>query len=48
MGRKTVYNSNITDNWNLVSEQNKTLVEDFVKYLKSNDKSPQTILQYTE
>lgn len=48
MGRSTVYNNNLTDDWDKVSEDNRKLVRDFIKYCKSNDKSPQTIHQYEE
>lgn len=48
MGRSTVYNDNITSSWDEVSKENKQLVNDFIKYCKSNDKSPQTIHQYEE
>lgn len=48
MGRSTVYNDNITSSWDNVSKENKQLVNDFIKYCKSNDKSPQTIHQYEE
>lgn len=48
MGRTTVYNDNLTQDWNKVSKENKKLVNDFIKYCKSNDKSPQTIHQYEE
>lgn len=48
MGRSTVYNNNLTEDWEKVSKENRTLVQDFIKYLKSNDKSPQTIHQYEE
>ena len=48
MGRKTVYNHNLTANYENVSEQNRKLVTDFLKYAKSLDKSPQTIHQYEE
>ena len=48
MGRTTVYNDNLTESWNSVSEENKRLVKDFIRYCKSNDKSPQTIHQYEE
>ena len=48
MGRSTVYNDNITSSWEKVSKENKQLVNDFIKYCKSNDKSPQTIHQYEE
>lgn len=46
MGRTTVYNDNLTSNWNDVSKENQHLVSDFLKYLKANNKSPQTIHQY--
>ena len=46
MGRSTVYNANLTEDWNAVSDQNKKIVTDFIRYCKSNDKSPQTLLQY--
>lgn len=48
MARKTVYNANLTTNWTKVSKENKQFVSDFVRYCKSNDKSPQTIHQYEE
>jgi integrase/recombinase XerD len=48
MGRKTVYNTNLTEDWNAVSDQNKRLVKDFLQYCKSNDKSEQTLKQYEE
>ena len=48
MSRTTVYNANLTENWDDVSSENKKLVADFIRYCKSNDKSPQTIRQYEE
>lgn len=48
MGRKTVYNAHLTDSWPSVSTENRQLVADFLRYCKSNDKSPQTIKQYEE
>lgn len=48
MGRSTVYNNNLTIDWPNVSEANRQFVADFVRYCKSNDKSPQTIHQYEE
>lgn len=48
MGRTTVYNANLTRRWDEVSTNNKRLVQDFIRYCKSNDKSPQTIQQYEE
>lgn len=48
MGRKTVYNNNLTNDWEKVNSKNKELVRDFIKYCKSNDKSPQSIHQYEQ
>ena len=48
MGRTTVYNDNLTQDYDKVSSQNQRLVKDFIRYCKSNDKSPQTIHQYEE
>ncbi len=48
MGRKTVYNNNLTNDWENVNSKNKELVRDFIKYCKSNDKSPQSIHQYEQ
>ncbi len=48
MGRSTVYNANLTTNWEHVSDRNKKFVTDFIKYCRANDKSPQTIKQYEE
>ena len=57
MGRTTVYNENLTIEWNgyddedgnhvEVSAENKDLFNRFIKYCKTNDKSPQTIYQYS-
>jgi site-specific recombinase XerD len=47
MGRKTVYNSIVsTDLYSQVSKENKELIAEFLEYLRSTDKSPQTISQY--
>ncbi len=48
MGRFTVYNDNLTKDWDSVLDQNKKFVKDFIKYCKANDKSPQTLHQYEE
>lgn len=48
MPRKTVYNNNLTESWDSVSEENKKLVRDFIRYCKSNDKSQNTLHQYEE
>lgn len=47
MGRKTVYNSVITPElWDSVNQENKDLLNDFLDYKRSSDKSPNTIEQY--
>lgn len=46
--RTTVYNAGLTDNWDSVSKENKGLVDEFIEYLVSVNKSPQTIHQYHE
>lgn len=47
MGRKTVYNELYTpEKWTKVNSENVQLLDDFLEYKKSSDKSPQTIEQY--
>ena len=47
MARSTVYNNIVTqDLWEQVNEENKELVDDFIEYKESADKSPKTIYQY--
>ncbi len=47
MPRKTVYNNIVTEElWNKVNEENKELLEEFLEYLQSTDKSPTTINSY--
>ncbi|MEG1724464.1 MAG: site-specific integrase [Anaerovoracaceae bacterium] len=47
MSRGTVYNNIVTDeNWALVNEKNKNLMEEFVNYLDSADRSDKTVSQY--
>lgn len=48
MGRMTIYNAEITQSWDSVSEENKTLYRDFIRYCQSTNKSPQTLTQYKE
>lgn len=48
MSRSTIYNSNLTLDYDKVSQENQNLVRDFIRYCKSNDKSPMTIIQYEE
>lgn len=48
MSRSTIYNSNLTLDYDKISQENKNLVKDFIRYCKSNDKSPMTIHQYEE
>lgn len=46
-GRTTVYNDGLTSEYDtIVSDENKSLISEFVDYLRSVDKSPQTIKQY--
>lgn len=47
MGRGTVYNNLYTPEiWAKLNPDNKELLDDFVAYKRSSDKSPQTIEQY--
>lgn len=47
MGRKSVYNKIVNDDlWENVSPENKELINDFVEYKESGDKSTGTIYQY--
>lgn len=47
MSRETVYNKIFTEeDWNIVNKNNKILLDDFVDYKKSSNKSPDTIIQY--
>lgn len=47
MGRTTSYNNVVTPElWDGVNKQNKRLLEDFLDYKRSCDKSPNTIHQY--
>ena len=48
MARGTVYNPTVTnDKWELVKEENKELLDEFIEYLQSTDKSEGTIKNYT-
>ncbi len=46
--RTTVYNKGLTANWDLVSQENKTLLSDYITYCKSTNHSPQTCMQYEQ
>lgn len=48
MARSTVYNDGLVtaEKWERVSKENKSLLKDFLDYLKATDKSPQTRYQY--
>lgn len=48
MSRSTVYNANLTLDYDKVSEKNKRLVQDFIRYMNSLDRSPATLNQYEE
>lgn len=46
-GRSTVYHSGLSKDYDaLVSKENQKLIREFIGYMKSVDKSPQTISQY--
>ena len=48
MGRSTVYNEIVTDElYEKVKEDNKELLDEFIEYLYSTDKSKGTIINYT-
>lgn len=48
MGRKTVYNKNLVtpEKWEVVNDENKVLMEEFLNYLSSVGRSKETISQY--
>lgn len=47
MGRFTVYNNIVSnDKWGQVNQDNKDLLDEFIEYLQSTDKSPLTIKNY--
>lgn len=49
MARKTIRNNVFSEEkWALVSKQNKELLNDFIEYLRSTDKSPTTIYAYED
>ncbi|MDF2700954.1 MAG: integrase/recombinase [Haloplasmataceae bacterium] len=49
MARGTVYNHILTnENWAKVNQDNKDLLDEFVEYLQSTDKSPMTINGYID
>jgi len=46
MGRSTVYNKGLTENWDNVNDKNKKLLKDFLTYCRASDRSSETISQY--
>ena len=46
MARKTVYNDDLSKEWQVVNKKNQKLLNEFIRYCISNDKSPQTCSQY--
>ena len=47
MGRTTIYNTIVSDElWGNVNNENKILLNDFIDYKRSSDKSPNTLYQY--
>ena len=48
MARSTVYNNTTSDElWEKVNQKNKDLLNDFIEYLNSTDKSDLTIINYS-
>lgn len=49
MGRKTVHNGKIAteEKWNIVNNENKELIEEFLEYCEAGDKSKLTLTNYT-
>ena len=47
MGRSTVYNDNLTQDWDKVSKENRKLFNEFINYCKASDRSAATITQYS-
>lgn len=46
MARKTVYNDDLSKEWQIVNKKNQKLLNEFIRYCAANDKSPQTRAQY--
>jgi integrase len=46
MARTTVYNDDLSQEWQLVNKENQKLVKEFIRYCTANNKSPQTCNQY--
>lgn len=46
MARTTVYNDDLSKEWQIVNPKNQKLLREFVRYCVANDKSPHTCNQY--
>ena len=46
MARKTVYNEDLSKEWQVINPKNQKLLKEFIRYCVANDKSPQTRAQY--
>lgn len=46
MARTTVYNDDLSKEWQIVNLKNQKLLKEFIRYCTANDKSPQTCSQY--
>lgn len=46
MARTTVYNEDLSKEWQIVNPKNQKLLKEFIRYCVANDKSPQTCNQY--
>ena len=46
MARTTVYNEDLSKEWQITNPKNQKLLKEFIRYCVANDKSPQTCNQY--
>lgn len=46
MARTTVYNEDLSKEWQVVNKENQKLLKEFIRYCVANNKSPQTCNQY--
>lgn len=46
MARTTVYNEDLSKEWQIINPKNQKLLKEFIRYCVANDKSPQTCTQY--
>ena len=46
MARTTVYNEDLSKEWQIINPKNQKLLKEFIRYCVANDKSLQTCTQY--